>query len=190
MAANDVGLVWSPRSNVELYGDTANVAAAKAAGVRIALAPDWSPTGSVGLLGELNYASLWNQTQTPPPFTEKDLVMMATANAAELVNLSGQIGSLAPGHAADLIVLRRSSNPHDTYWTITHSSPQDVELVLIGGRALYGEATLMEPFGAASGETLQSAVRRRSWRRAGRRSRRPSSGLTWQCTRRVDSWHR
>ena len=44
MAANGVGLIWSPRSNVELYGDTANVAAAKAAGVKMALAPDWSPT--------------------------------------------------------------------------------------------------------------------------------------------------
>jgi cytosine/adenosine deaminase-related metal-dependent hydrolase len=157
MAASGVGLVWSPRSNVELYGDTANVAAAKAAGVHMALAPDWSPTGSVGLLGELNYASLWNQTQATPPFTEKDLVMMATTNAAELVNLPGQIGSLAPGHAADLIVLRKSGDgsEHDAYWTITHSSPQDLELVLIGGRALYGDAGLMEPFETASGETLQ-----------------------------------
>jgi 5-methylthioadenosine/S-adenosylhomocysteine deaminase len=157
MAAAGVGLVWSPRSNVELYGDTANVAAAEAAEVLIALAPDWSPTGSDGLLGELNYASMWNQTQTPPPFTEKDLVMMATANAAKLVNLSGEIGSLAPGHAADLIVLRKSGadGGHDAYWTITHASPQDLELVLIGGRALYGDAALMEPFGAASGEVLQ-----------------------------------
>jgi 5-methylthioadenosine/S-adenosylhomocysteine deaminase len=155
MAAAGVGLIWSPRSNVELYGDTANVAAAKAAGVRIALAPDWSPTGSVGLLGELNYASMWNQTQLSPPFTERDLVMMATANAAELVNLSGQIGSLAPGHAADVIVLRKGGGNHDAYWTMTHSSPQDLELVLIGGRALYGDAALMEPFGAAGGESLQ-----------------------------------
>ncbi len=157
MAAAGVGLVWSPRSNVELYGDTADVAAAKAAGVTIALAPDWSPTGSVGSLGELNYASMWNQTQTPPPFTEKDLVMMATANAAKLVGLSGEIGSLAPGHAADLIVLRKTDQVghHDAYWAITHASPQDLELVVIGGRALYGDAALMDRFGAAAGETLQ-----------------------------------
>ena len=153
--SNGVGLVWSPRSNVELYGDTANVAAAKAAGVHIALAPDWSPTGSVGSLGELNYASLWNQTQATPPFSERDLVMMATANAAELVNLSGQIGSLVPGHAADVIVLRKGTGAHDAYWTMTHSSPEDLELVVIGGRALYGNAALMESFGAASAETLQ-----------------------------------
>jgi len=153
MAGKGVGLIWSPRSNVELYGDTANVAAAKTASVHIALAPDWSPTGSVGLLGELNYASMWNQAQVSPPFTDKDLVMMATANAAELVNMSGQIGSLAPGHAADLIVLRKGSNLHDAYWTVTHSSPQDLELVLIGGRPLYGNPDLMEMFGG--GETLQ-----------------------------------
>jgi cytosine/adenosine deaminase-related metal-dependent hydrolase len=155
MAAAGVGLVWSPRSNVELYGDTANVAAAKRAGVTIALAPDWSPTGSVGLLGELNYASLWNQTQAAPPFTEKELVMMATANAAALVNLSGQIGSLAPGHAADVMVVKEGDGKHDAYWMLTHASPQDVELVVIGGRALYGDAALMEPFGAANGESLQ-----------------------------------
>jgi len=158
MAANNVGLIWSPRSNVELYGDTANVAAARAAGVHIALAPDWSPTGSDGLLGELNYASLWNQTQPNPPFTERDLVLMATSNAAALVNLSSQIGSLAPGHAADLIVIRKidpTLAEHDAYWTITHSSPQDLELVVIGGRALYGDPALMQPFAPAPTETLQ-----------------------------------
>ena len=49
MAAHGVGFIWSPRSNIELYGDTANMAAAKAAGVSITLAPVWSPTGSRGL---------------------------------------------------------------------------------------------------------------------------------------------
>ena len=37
MAKAHVGLVWSPRSNFELYGSTADVAAAKAAGVRLAI---------------------------------------------------------------------------------------------------------------------------------------------------------
>lgn len=97
MAAADVGFIWSPRSNVELYGDTANAAAAKAAGVTMALAPDWSPTGSDGLVGELNYASMWNQTQRPPPFTKRELVLMATSNAAKLVNLAGEIGRSPQG---------------------------------------------------------------------------------------------
>jgi 5-methylthioadenosine/S-adenosylhomocysteine deaminase len=45
-----VGLVWSPRSNNELYGGTLNIAAAQAVGLSFAIAPDWSPTGSAGML--------------------------------------------------------------------------------------------------------------------------------------------
>ncbi len=52
MAANRVGLVWSPHSNFALYGQTADVAAAKDAGVTIALARDWSPSGSSCMLEE------------------------------------------------------------------------------------------------------------------------------------------
>jgi hypothetical protein len=49
MAANGASLVWSPRSNYELYGATTRIQEAKASGVTIALAPDWSPTGSAGM---------------------------------------------------------------------------------------------------------------------------------------------
>src|SRR5215212_6802656 len=53
MAAAGTALVWSPRSNLELYGVTANIAAALDAGVEIALAPDWAITGSSNMLDEL-----------------------------------------------------------------------------------------------------------------------------------------
>ena len=46
MAAVGATLVWSPLSNLLLYGQTADIAAAKAAGVHITLAPDWAPSGS------------------------------------------------------------------------------------------------------------------------------------------------
>jgi 5-methylthioadenosine/S-adenosylhomocysteine deaminase len=64
MAANGVGLVWSPKSNLELYGTTADVASALAANVVIALAPDWSPSGSSGMLDELRVAVAWNRAVT------------------------------------------------------------------------------------------------------------------------------
>lgn len=157
MAKSGVGLIWSPRSNIELYGDTTNVAAAKAAQVLIALAPDWSPTGSDGLLGELNYASVWNKAQPSAPFTERDLVMMATSNAASLVGLQDYIGSLAPGHAADLIVVRDTGKAHakDAYWSLTHAAPKNVELVMIGGVATYGDPQLMAQVSNSPAETLR-----------------------------------
>jgi 5-methylthioadenosine/S-adenosylhomocysteine deaminase len=156
MAKAGVGLIWSPRSNIELYGDTTNVAAAKAANITMAIAPDWSPTGSVGMLGELNYASLWNKTQPISVFSDRDLVSMATVNPATMVGLQDQIGSLAPNHVADLLVVRDKGKAagNDAYWTLTHATPEDVELVMIGGQATYGDAQLMHQLFKGQDETL------------------------------------
>jgi len=156
MAREHVGFIWSPRSNIELYGDTANVAAAKAAHVVIALSPDWSPTGSDGLLRELHYASLWNQRQAHPAFTDRDLVAMATSTPAALVGLQDKIGSLEPNHAADLLVLRNTGKAtgKDAYWSLTHATPEDVDLVMIGGVASYGDLKLMHQLSSGPDETL------------------------------------
>ncbi|GGH00390.1 hypothetical protein GCM10011586_14990 [Silvibacterium dinghuense] len=147
MAEAGVGLVWSPRSNLELYGGTAQVSAAKAAGVRLAIAPDWSPTGSDGTLAELNFAAAWNRTQTPPVFTDRELVEMATSDAAALIGMGDRLGILAPGAEGDVVVLR----PHeeypgkDAYWSVVHSDARDVELVITHGEIIYGSRQLAAP---------------------------------------------
>lgn len=56
MAKAGAALIWSPRSNMELYGETADVVLARKDGVAIALAPDWAPTGSQNMLAEIAYA--------------------------------------------------------------------------------------------------------------------------------------
>jgi 5-methylthioadenosine/S-adenosylhomocysteine deaminase len=146
MAEHGVNLVWSPRSNLELYGNTADVAAAKAAHVKVALAPDWSPTGSDGLLAELNYAAAWNETQTPRPFTDRELLSMATSTPAEIVGDGDRLGSLEPGRDADLLVLRPEADAgkHDAYWTLTHATAAQVMLVTVDGEPLYGDPDLLE----------------------------------------------
>jgi 5-methylthioadenosine/S-adenosylhomocysteine deaminase len=146
MAAQGVGLIWSPRSNLELYGSTADVAAAKAAHVKIAVAPDWSPTGSDGLLAELNYAAAWNDTQKPHPFTDQELVAMATAVPADLIGASDRLGALEPGHDADVLVIRPEGDAgkHDAYWTLTHATASQVTLVMVGGEPLYGDPDFLE----------------------------------------------
>ncbi len=156
LAKAGVGLIWSPRSNIELYGDTTNVAAAKSANVVIALSPDWSPTGSVGLLSELNYASEWNQAQPTSIFTDRELVSMATSNPATMVGLQDQIGSLATNHVADLLVIRDTGKVtgKDAYWSLTHATPEDIELVLIGGLATYGDPQLMHQLSKGPDEPL------------------------------------
>lgn len=161
MKAAGVGFVWSPRSNIELYGGTAAVSAAHAAQVTMALAPDWSITGSTGMLNELRYASLWNEAQKPVLLTDRELVAMSTVNAAELVNMRGRIGELLPGGAADIIVLK--SVTADAYGSLTHSAPQDLLLTIVGGHALFGDPSLLQAMDTTPGETLEICGAKRAF---------------------------
>ena len=148
MAAAGVGLIWSPRSNVELYGRTVDIDAARAAGVTIAIAPDWSPSGSSGMLTEIAWADRWQRdpkNAVKTPFSSKELVEMATVIPARLARIDDRAGTLAPGYAADLIVMRRPAGaPGVTvYDALVRQSPADLLLVIVGGTPVFGEPALM-----------------------------------------------
>ena len=141
MKSAGVALVWSPRSNFELYGTTTAIRDAKAAGVSIALSPDWSPSGSDGMLQELAYAARWNAGQSSPVFSDKEFVDAVTATPAQLANVADKIGRIAPGSYADFLIVRRPA-AIDPYTAVVRTSPSDVKLVVIGGRPIYGQADL------------------------------------------------
>ena len=149
LATNGVGHVWSPRSNIELYGRTADVAAAKKNNVLTAIAPDWSPSGSSGMIAELRYAAIWSDQQFPKVFTGKELVQMATSNAAKLGKIEGKVGRLEKGLVADYVVVRRGTRT-DPYETLIYAPHADMMIVAIGGRPLYGEATMMKAINPSS----------------------------------------
>jgi len=144
MSRHQVGLIWSPRSEMALYHRTANVQFAKSAGVDIALAPDWSVTGSDGLLQELNYAASWDRVGT---FSAQQLISMVTVVPAKLAGLSDLIGSLIPGHYADLLLIRRQDGallaPDHACSAVVHARPADISLVMVGGAPVYGDQDLM-----------------------------------------------
>jgi 5-methylthioadenosine/S-adenosylhomocysteine deaminase len=184
MASHGVGLIWSPRSNLELYGSTADVAAARSAHVVIALAPDWSPTGSDGLLAELNYAAAWNDTQSPHPFTDRDLVSMATAIPAAMIGAADRLGALQPGHDADLLVIRPETSQHDAYWTLTHASASQVTLVVVEGAPLYGDpAVLAQLEQSRPAERLEVCGSSKALNLTGAHGHVDASDATWAHTR-------
>src|SRR5688572_1524920 len=137
-------LIWSPRSNIELYGQTADIISAKNKKVRIALAPDWAITGSKNMLDELRYAADWNKKYLNSIFSDKQLVEMATSIPAGIAGISEKLGSIKVGLYADLLVISgESSNP---YSSLIQSGTQDVKLVVINGIPVYGRKDLMERF--------------------------------------------
>jgi 5-methylthioadenosine/S-adenosylhomocysteine deaminase len=138
-------MVWSPLSNLLLYGKTADVAAAKTEGVRIGIGSDWSPSGSKNLLGELKVARLAS-ANSGNVFSDREIVAMATTNAASILQWDRVLGSLEIGKRADLIVVAGTSG--DAYATLLESKETDIRLVMINGVARYGVSSLMEQFNA------------------------------------------
>jgi imidazolonepropionase-like amidohydrolase len=83
------------------------------------------------LLGDMHYRQLTEfalRAQVQPP---ADILRSATTTAAELLGLAGRIGTIAPGAAADLLVV--DGNPLDDVTVLT--KPDDaLRLIMHGGR--------------------------------------------------------
>jgi hypothetical protein len=146
MVAHGMSLVWLPRSNVSLYGHgtdlskTANIPAAIEKGITVAIGTDWSITGSQNLLDELRFARQIDSTQWGDVLSPKMLVQMVTKNAAKVIGLQTTLGELAYGRKADLVVIGGDrTRPYDA---ILAATPRDVRLVVVGGKAIYGDAAL------------------------------------------------
>lgn len=130
-------MVWSPLSNLLLYGQTADVAAA---GVPIALGSDWAPSGSKNALGELKVARLAAHV-AGTPITDRALVAMLTTTPARMLGWDAHLGSLEPGKRADLIVVAGVSG--DPYARLVDATEADLHLVMINGVARVGTPALI-----------------------------------------------
>jgi len=145
-------MIWSPLSNLLLYGATARVDAAKQAGVRIGLGSDWSPSGSKNLLGELKVAWLYTQHKLGGLFSARDLVAMATRNAAAILKWEKALGTLEPGKRADVVVI--AGQLGDPYEALIQAKETAIQLVMINGVARYGTPELMRALGT-DGQSLR-----------------------------------
>lgn len=142
------GLIWSPRSNIELYNSTTDVVTAFREGVSIALAPDWSPTGSNNMLAELKYAAQYNRNKLNGFFSPQQLFEMATSIPARIARIDDKVGAIQNGLFADVFLLRGdTTKPFDA---LVNATPGDVDLVLVRGVPVYGSATLMSSFGGTT----------------------------------------
>ena len=142
VAQRRASIVWSPRSNLALYGKTLNVLQAYRLGITIALGSDWLPSGSMNLNRELVCAKSFSDAHLHRAFSNEDLWKMVTIGAARAVHDDAWIGSIAPHMIADVALFA----PHgtDPYAAVVASSPQNVELVVRGGTPLYGAPAVLD----------------------------------------------
>src|SRR5215831_15475133 len=169
-------VVWSPFSNIWLYGATTDVVAARAAGMLICLGADWSPSGSKNLLGELKVADLYSHTLLGGALSRQELCAMATCNPADALGWSDKLGRLRPGLHGDFVAVR--DRGEDAYRTLIDTTEPDVLLVAINGYPMYGTDQLMRAANAVSPEpigvspTLSRTINLRD-------SRIPDADMSW-----------
>ena len=83
-------LVWSPQSNLRLYGETTSAARAVEMGITVGLGADWLPSGSQSLLAELAVARRELERQKvdlSPAQLNKKLLEAVTTDAAKVAGL-------------------------------------------------------------------------------------------------------
>lgn len=127
-------VVWSPRSNVALYGRTLNISYLLEAGINVALGTDWLPSGSATMAREAVCASSATRQMPGHELEPKTIWRMMTINAARAAGFEEHIGALARGKLADIAVF--GGNSRDPFAQAVFAPPEDIQLVLRGGQFL------------------------------------------------------
>jgi cytosine/adenosine deaminase-related metal-dependent hydrolase len=155
-------VVWSPFSNLWLYGVTTDVAAARQAGVTVCLGSDWGPSGTKHVLGELKVAKIWSDKHLG--LSNRALVEMVTANPGDVLARCWphRSGRIVTGALGDLTVVTKRTD--DPWLDLITTRERDVVLVVIGGVARYGLDAPMKAAGTmpAGAITIAGGKRRMS----------------------------
>ena len=142
VAQEKATMVWSPTSNLVLYGKTANVKYAKDQNVNLCLGTDWSPSSPKNLLHEIKMASLYSEDKKLG-FTHKDLVEMITINPAKAMDYDKILGQITEGYEANMVVFTKGRSG-DPYTTVINSVEENLKLSIINGVPKYGDAKLID----------------------------------------------
>lgn len=132
LAAARASLAWCPESDRRLYGTTAPVAALRAAGVAVGLGSDAAGKGARDALSNLAAA------RRESVFDDRALLRLATRESAAVARLPA--GGLDEGAVADLVAV-------DDPERLLEGDRRSIALLLVRGRAAFGEGPLVEAAG-------------------------------------------
>ena len=87
--------------------------------------------------------------------SDQELVEMVTVKPAAMLGMEDKIGSLAPGHYADLLIIGGNHLDLDNpYKSLIEATEKDISLVMVDGEPLYGDRALLSQMGKPDHETI------------------------------------
>jgi len=108
LKAHNVGVAHNPESNMKLASGIAPVPEMLKAGIPVALGTDGaSSNNNLDMIQEMRSAALLHKVATGDPMVipSHQALQMATIHGAKALGLEGQVGMLATGYKADLIMI-------------------------------------------------------------------------------------
>jgi large repetitive protein len=147
MAKDGTKLIWSPRSNVSLYANTAEAQVFKRLGGTVALGTDWTYSGSATMNREMACAAYLDDTHFGNAFSDEEIWRMATINGAQATGTADKLGSLAAGKLADIAVFRAEAG--QLHRAVINALTDDVALVVRDGDLLFAETDVSTALGQA-----------------------------------------
>jgi len=133
-------VIWSPSSNLVLYGRTAPIEEMLARNLTIGMGPDWTVSGEDHMLGEMRVGYDYGGAMGITGLTPRRIWEMATMDGADVVGLAPFIGTIEVGRRADLVIFGRIGT--DPYRAVLDSRARDVRLTMVNGLGYYGDLTL------------------------------------------------
>jgi 5-methylthioadenosine/S-adenosylhomocysteine deaminase len=117
LAERGVVVVHNPQSNVRGGSGIAPIGKMLRAGVNVAIGADGSPSGgNQALHHALRLATILSRPHEPRPadwVSTRDALGMATKGGAAAMGMQGELGAIAPGYRADLVLYDLNS----PWWT-------------------------------------------------------------------------
>ena len=156
LAAAKTRVVWSPLSNLLLYGGTLELEALLNSGAPFSLGSDWTPSGSRNLLLEMKVATLVAKNTPGVNLGARKLAEAVTIVAATSAGWGAKLGSIEDGKYADLLVL--DSVKTDPYENLVAATEKNIRLVVIAGHVRYGDEALVRAAGLPPVQTEKLEV--------------------------------
>ncbi|MGI6678506.1 MAG: amidohydrolase [Dehalobacterium sp.] len=151
LAAKKVKVAHNPQSNMKLGSGIAPVARMLEKGITVALGTDGaSSNNNLDMIEEMRTASFLQKVATMDPtvLPAYQVLEMATQNGAEALGLAGEIGQIAVGKKADIILVdfhQPHLYPHhDASAHLVYAARgSDVKTVLIDGKVVMENRQLL-----------------------------------------------
>jgi cytosine/adenosine deaminase-related metal-dependent hydrolase len=146
LADHDVKVMHCPGSNLKLGSGVAPVPEMRARGITVSLGADGAACNNrLDMFEEMRLAAVLQAMRRHPGILPaRDVLWMATRAGARTLGLDAEIGSIAVGKKADVIVVDRD-RPHlapgpDPYSTLVYAATgSDVRTTVVDGEVLVDE---------------------------------------------------